>query len=219
MSISSTVKKFMPYLKTAKDYVLYRLSSQAVEMDDGTTLEQKVTSLNSLISKKLNSANVVNNLTTTNSGYALDARQGKALNDSITSLNSALNDIASSDQMFFEKWIDGSMRYEVIVNFDDVEYDQLNRIPVLVGGNIGNTPFLYMYIADLPNLPQNASSLTGTAIIENPLSFYVAANKDGGESRRLRIVFANQSANGAHVYVEIKARGGKVQGETTSQIL
>ena len=49
MSISSTVKKFMPYLKTAKDYVLYRLSSQAVEMDDGTTLEQKVTSLNSLI--------------------------------------------------------------------------------------------------------------------------------------------------------------------------
>ena len=218
MSISSTVKKFMPYLKTAKDYVLYRLSSQAVEMDDGTTLEQKVTSLNSLISKKLNSANVVNNLTTTNSGYALDARQGKALNDSITSLNSALNDIASSDQMFFEKWIDGSMRYEVIVNFDDVEYDQLNRIPVLVGGNIGNTPFLYMYIADLPNLPQNASSLTGTAIIENPLSFYVAANKDGGESRRLRIVFANQSANGAHVYVEIKARGGKVQGETTSQI-
>lgn len=96
MSISSTVKKFMPYLKTAKDYVLYRLSSQAVEMDDGTTLEQKVTSLNSLISKKLNSANVVNNLTTTNSGYALDARQGKALNDSITSLNSALTVGAAS---------------------------------------------------------------------------------------------------------------------------
>ena len=95
MSISSTVKKFMPYLKTAKDYVLYRLSSQAVEMDDGTTLEQKVTSLNSLISKKLNSANVVNNLTTTNSGYALDARQGKALNDSITSLNSALENVES----------------------------------------------------------------------------------------------------------------------------
>lgn len=132
--------------------------------------------------------------------------------------NSALNDIALSDQIFFEKWINGSTRYEVIVNFDDVEYDQLNRIPILVGGNIGNTPFLYMYIADLPSLPQNASALTGTAIIETPLSFYVAANKDGGASRRLRIVFANQSANGAHVYIEIKARGGKVQGETASQI-
>lgn len=90
MSISSTVKNIMPYLKTASGYVLHRLSSQAVEMDDGTTLEAKVTSLNNLISQKLNSANVVNNLTTTNSGYALDARQGKALNDSITSLNSAL---------------------------------------------------------------------------------------------------------------------------------
>lgn len=62
--------------------------------------------------------------------------------------NSALNDIALSDQMFFEKWIDGLTRYEVIVSFDDVEYEQLNRIPILVGGNIGNTPFLYMYIAD-----------------------------------------------------------------------
>ena len=95
MSISSTVKNIMPYLKTASGYVLHRLSSQAVEMDDGTTLEAKVTSLNNLISKKLNSANVVNNLTTTNSGYALDARQGKALNDSITSLNSALFKIFS----------------------------------------------------------------------------------------------------------------------------
>ena len=31
-----------------------------------------------------------NNLTTTESGYALDARQGKALNDKITQINSAL---------------------------------------------------------------------------------------------------------------------------------
>lgn len=37
-----------------------------------------------LVATKLNAANVVNNLTTTASGYALDARQGKALNDVIT---------------------------------------------------------------------------------------------------------------------------------------
>lgn len=36
-----------------------------------------------LVATKLNAANVVNNLTTTESGYALDARQGKALNDTI----------------------------------------------------------------------------------------------------------------------------------------
>ncbi len=34
-----------------------------------------------LVATKLDTANVVNNLTTTASGYALDARQGKALND------------------------------------------------------------------------------------------------------------------------------------------
>ena len=87
MSISDTVKKVMPYLKTASGYVLHRLSSQAVEMDDGTTLEQKVTSLNSLISQKIDSSDVVNNCLTTESGFVLDARQGKALDDKITELN------------------------------------------------------------------------------------------------------------------------------------
>lgn len=38
----------------------------------------------SLVATKLNAANVANNLTTTASGYALDARQGKALNDAMT---------------------------------------------------------------------------------------------------------------------------------------
>lgn len=36
------------------------------------------------ITGKLDKANVVNNLTTTAGGYALDARQGKALNDALT---------------------------------------------------------------------------------------------------------------------------------------
>lgn len=35
---------------------------------------------------KLNTANVVNNFTTTESGYALDARAGKTLNDNLTAL-------------------------------------------------------------------------------------------------------------------------------------
>ena len=92
MSISSTVKTVMPYLKTASGYVLHRLSSQGVEMNDGTTLEQKVTSLNNLISQKVDSSDVVNNCLTTESGFVLDARQGKALDDKITELNGKLQD-------------------------------------------------------------------------------------------------------------------------------
>lgn len=93
MSISSTVKKVMPYLKTASGYVLHRLSSQAVEMDDGTTLEQKVTSLNNLISQKIDTSDVVNNVLTTEEGFVLDARQGKVMDDKITELNGKLNGV------------------------------------------------------------------------------------------------------------------------------
>lgn len=39
---------------------------------------------------KLDTAKVINNLLTTAAGYALDARQGKILNDKITELNSKL---------------------------------------------------------------------------------------------------------------------------------
>jgi len=42
------------------------------------------------LANKLNTANVVNNLLTTAAGYALDARQGKALDDKITTLNGKL---------------------------------------------------------------------------------------------------------------------------------
>ena len=40
----------------------------------------------SALNSKLNAANVVNNLTTTEAGYALDARAGKTLNDSLDAL-------------------------------------------------------------------------------------------------------------------------------------
>lgn len=55
--------------------------------DTGSTLFGKISKwfsdMAALVATKLNAANVVNNLTTTASGYALDARQGKVLNDEI----------------------------------------------------------------------------------------------------------------------------------------
>ena len=50
-----------------------------------------VNAINSLMSGKVNFTDIVNNLTTTVANKALDARQGKALNDKITSLSSALS--------------------------------------------------------------------------------------------------------------------------------
>lgn len=55
--------------------------------DNGSTLFGKISKwfsdMTALVATKLNAANVVNNLTTTSSGYALDARQGKALSDAL----------------------------------------------------------------------------------------------------------------------------------------
>lgn len=55
--------------------------------DNGSTLFGKISKwfsdMSALVATKFNAANVVNNLTTTASGYALDARQGKTLNDKV----------------------------------------------------------------------------------------------------------------------------------------
>lgn len=42
--------------------------------------------MSALVASKFDAAHVVNNLTTTSSGYALDARQGKALNDAVNTV-------------------------------------------------------------------------------------------------------------------------------------
>lgn len=65
--------------------------------DNGSTLFGKISKwfsdMAALVATKFNAANVVNNLTTTASGYALDARQGKTLNESIEYLNTKVNNL------------------------------------------------------------------------------------------------------------------------------
>lgn len=51
----------------------------------------KIAKAVSSVFEKLDKSKVANNLTTNVAGYALDARQGKALQDQITSLNDSLN--------------------------------------------------------------------------------------------------------------------------------
>lgn len=53
------------------------------------TLQDKI----ALVDNKIDKANVANNLTTTEADFVLDARQGKALQDQLTTLNGSLNQI------------------------------------------------------------------------------------------------------------------------------
>lgn len=50
------------------------------------------------VAKKLDTAKIANNRTTTASGYALDARQGKALQDAIDELNSNIAQATAYEQ-------------------------------------------------------------------------------------------------------------------------
>lgn len=74
---------------------------------DGTTLTMdqvnNVIKLADTLKEKINGAfpatNLINNLTTTEAGFGLDARQGKALDDKITEINGSLNDVATQNDI------------------------------------------------------------------------------------------------------------------------
>lgn len=59
----------------------------------------KIAKAVSSVFEKLDKSKVANNLTTNVAGYALDARQGKALQDQITSLNGSLNNVATKNDI------------------------------------------------------------------------------------------------------------------------
>lgn len=87
---------------------------------DGTTLTMdqvnNVIKLADTLKDKINgafpAANLINNLTTTEAGFGLDARQGKALDDKITEINGSLEnltnfrDISNNDDLNDMKFFD-----------------------------------------------------------------------------------------------------------------
>ena len=93
------IAKWFADLKTAAFYnVANNLTTAAggssvLDAYQGKVLNDRLTTE---LAKKLNIANVVNNLTATSAGYALDARQGKALNDKITSAQSSISGVSGS---------------------------------------------------------------------------------------------------------------------------
>ncbi len=109
MSILSTVKKGYLYMKTSSGYLklLPRTLASLVSLDNGNSVETEISNIKSAASSlsttvsghttKLNglktgsTSTVANNLTTNTSGYVLDARMGKSLQDSITTLNSTFS--------------------------------------------------------------------------------------------------------------------------------
>lgn len=122
---------------------------------DGTTLTMdqvnNVIKLADTLKEKINgafpAANLINNLTTTEAGFGLDARQGKALDDKITEINGSLKiknvqwtpycpRTNFADKVLFQE--ENAMQYGSLV-ICSIRIDLLE-----------NTPGEYIYIVNLP---------------------------------------------------------------------
>lgn len=140
MAILDTVKKVIPYIKEATGYVLCNISSQAVEMDDGTLLQDKIESMDSEIDGKANTSHThtatqitgltasramvsdgsghpaVSNVTATE----LNCLDGATSNiqDQIDTLNSNLGDLS---------WLSTSEKKDMVAAVNEVYWDNYNR--------------------------------------------------------------------------------------------
>lgn len=69
------------------------LDGTTITLDEAKNVIKLADTLKDKINGAFPAANLINNLTTTEAGFGLDARQGKALDDKITEINGSLNTV------------------------------------------------------------------------------------------------------------------------------
>ena len=75
------------------------LDGITITLDEAKNVIKLADTLKDKINGAFPAANLINNLTTTEAGFGLDARQGKALDDKITEINGSLNDVATKNDI------------------------------------------------------------------------------------------------------------------------
>lgn len=97
-TLGEKVNSFKQYEPDGKSMSVDDSGTLSINLDGATiTLDEakNVIKLADTLKDKINgafpAANLINNLTTTEAGFGLDARQGKALDDKITEINGSLN--------------------------------------------------------------------------------------------------------------------------------
>lgn len=135
-------------LSIAEDGTLkVNIDGATLTMDQVNNVIKLSDTLKDIINGAFPAANLINNLTTTEAGFGLDARQGKALDDKITEINGSLKikDVPwtpycprtnFADKVLFQE--ENAMQYGSLVICSI-------RIELLE-----NTPGEYIYIVNLP---------------------------------------------------------------------
>lgn len=126
-------------------------------------ISSELSSLKSTLSQKITGTGIANNLSTTAAGYALDARQGNLLNQSISALK---NTITGSNT-----WDSAPMPTYTGKNVN-ATYDKICRMYMATGpvpfGVSGDTDFILMTLKSNNNT---------TSFVAFQIAFYVAANE------------------------------------------
>ena len=134
--------------------------------------------MSALVATKLNASNVVNNLTTTASGYALDARQGKALND-------AINEVTSGT-------ISGALGFTI-------SWKKVGRLVSLAIAN--DTTKVPNGTSEIATLPTNLTPIDAVyeecyRVLDNKCSFGLAAS-----NRKLQVYCQTPTGSSSPYYV------------------
>lgn len=116
------------------------------------------------LANKLNTSSVVNNLLTTAAGYALDARQGKALDDKITALNGKLGYTTNVTTVTLNGW---TVQYQNAGA--GYIYVHLTRtVQKLESGSvyteITNLPFTVAFLQRIPITNVVATTVVGSGV-------------------------------------------------------
>lgn len=95
--ILGKIKKYLADLKSNAASLASKITAAEKNI---TSIKTDVSGINTALTGKLNKTDVIANLTATTSGKALDATQGKALQDQITQLNSEKGKAIYSSDLF-----------------------------------------------------------------------------------------------------------------------
>lgn len=131
-----------------------------------------------LVATKLNASNVVNNLTTTESGYALDARQGKVLHDEMNTVTSGT--------------ISGSLGFTI-------SWKKVGRLVSLALSN--DTTRIPNGASEIVTLPENLAPIDAVyaecyRVLDNKCSFGLAAS-----NRKLQVYCPVATGSSSPYYV------------------
>ena len=159
---------------------------------------------------KIKSVLLANNLTTTTAGYALDARQGKALKDQLDQQNTKISSLQNStDKMgVYDAWANGQTTLNVV--FKVPQNGGQYRPAFLITGNVGSAPF--MVICTVSNLTENLVAATCVDITGDVSSkMTVNVNANLGDPSQLRIQIVTPANIGSRIQVLVPA--GQITGQ------